>query len=87
MAATFEKAKTYVFAATATRDREVGGSNPLSARHFQALTDRSNFAKCGISDMAGSEISERSGPQKRSHGTVVLRLFTTELTDLIAASV
>jgi hypothetical protein len=30
VAATFEKAITYVFAATAIRDREVGGSNPLA---------------------------------------------------------
>src|SRR5216683_676385 len=56
VAATFEKTKTYVFAETQVWDREVGRSNPLSARHFQALTDRSNLAKCGILDMAGSEI-------------------------------
>ena len=30
MAATFEKANTYVFAALIIRDREVGGSNPLA---------------------------------------------------------
>jgi hypothetical protein len=30
MAATFEKANTYVFAASIVRDREVGGSNPLA---------------------------------------------------------
>jgi len=30
VAATFEKAKTYVLAATAIWDREVGGSNPLA---------------------------------------------------------
>jgi hypothetical protein len=30
VAATLEKAKTYVFAETAIRDREVGGSNPLA---------------------------------------------------------
>jgi hypothetical protein len=30
MAATFEKANTYVFAAPIIRDREVGGSNPLA---------------------------------------------------------
>jgi len=30
VAATFEKANTYVFAAPITRDREVGGSNPLA---------------------------------------------------------
>jgi hypothetical protein len=30
MAATFEKAKTYVFAAPIIWDREVGGSNPLA---------------------------------------------------------
>jgi hypothetical protein len=30
VAATFEKTKTYVFAATAIWDREVGGSNPLA---------------------------------------------------------
>ena len=30
VAATFEKAKTYVFAAPIIRDREVGGSNPLA---------------------------------------------------------
>ena len=47
VAATFEKARTYVFAVTQVWDPEGGSSNPLSARHFQALTDRSNFAKCG----------------------------------------
>jgi hypothetical protein len=41
------------------RDREVGSWNPLSARHFQALTDKFNFAM-GILDLSGSEISERS---------------------------
>jgi hypothetical protein len=30
VAATFEKAKPYVFAETLVRDREVGGSNPLA---------------------------------------------------------
>ena len=30
VAATFEKAKTYVFAEPSVRDREVGGSNPLA---------------------------------------------------------
>jgi hypothetical protein len=30
VAATFEKANTYVFAAPIIRDREVGGSNPLA---------------------------------------------------------
>jgi len=30
VAATFEKANTYVFAALIIRDREVGGSNPLA---------------------------------------------------------
>jgi hypothetical protein len=30
VAATFEKAKPYVFAAPNIRDREVGGSNPLA---------------------------------------------------------
>ncbi|HKG60445.1 MAG TPA: hypothetical protein VKB05_11860 [Pyrinomonadaceae bacterium] len=30
VAATFEKANTYVFAAPTIRDREVGGSNPLA---------------------------------------------------------
>jgi hypothetical protein len=40
VAATLEKAKTYVFAETAIRDREVGGSNPLAPDHlFQTLTD------------------------------------------------
>ena len=30
VAATFEKAKTYIFARPKIRDREVGGSNPLA---------------------------------------------------------
>ncbi len=30
VAATFEKAKTYIFAGTYVWDREVGGSNPLA---------------------------------------------------------
>jgi hypothetical protein len=38
VAATFEKANTYVFAAPIIRDREVGGSNPLAAtNHFKHL--------------------------------------------------
>src|SRR5215204_4656599 len=40
VAATFEKANTYVFAAPIIRDREVGGSNPLAPtnqiRHLRA---------------------------------------------------
>jgi hypothetical protein len=49
VAATFEKAKTYVFAETLIRDREVGGSNPLAPTiYFQqrtaaALRGRSAF--------------------------------------------
>jgi hypothetical protein len=34
VAATFEKANTYVFAALIIRDREVGGSNPLAPTSF-----------------------------------------------------
>ena len=34
VAATFEKAKTYVFAEPLIRDREVGGSNPLAPTIF-----------------------------------------------------
>jgi hypothetical protein len=37
VAATFEKAKTYVFAAPIIRDREVGGSNPLAATNNSHL--------------------------------------------------
>src|ERR1044072_4902881 len=38
VAATFEKANTYVFAALIIRDREVGGSNPLApTNHFKHL--------------------------------------------------
>ena len=38
MAATFEKAKTYVFTEPVIRDREVGGSNPLAPTiYFQAV--------------------------------------------------
>jgi hypothetical protein len=36
VAATFEKAKTYVFAETAIWDREVGGSNPLAPTKMQS---------------------------------------------------
>ena len=32
VAATFEKAKTYVLTGTQVRDREVGGSNPLAPK-------------------------------------------------------
>jgi hypothetical protein len=39
VAATFSKAKTYVFARLKIRDREVGGSNPLAPTNiFKALT-------------------------------------------------
>jgi len=39
VAASLEKAKTYVFARLIIRDREVGGSNPLAPTiYFQALT-------------------------------------------------
>ena len=34
VAATFEKANTYVFAALIIRDREVGGSNPLAPTNY-----------------------------------------------------
>ncbi len=34
VAATFEKANTYVFAAPIIRDREVGGSNPLAPTSY-----------------------------------------------------
>ena len=34
VAATFEKANTYVFAAPIIRDREVGGSNPLAPTNY-----------------------------------------------------
>ena len=34
VAATLEKAKTYVLAETVIRDREVGGSNPLAPTSF-----------------------------------------------------
>jgi hypothetical protein len=34
VAATFEKANTYVFAETTVRDREVGGSNPLAPTSY-----------------------------------------------------
>jgi hypothetical protein len=35
VAATLEKAKTYVFAEPSVRDREVGSSNPLAPTTFQ----------------------------------------------------
>lgn len=41
VAATFEKAKTYVFAEPLIRDREVGGSDPLASTiylHIGTLT-------------------------------------------------
>jgi len=34
VAATFEKANTYVIAAPIIRDREVGGSNPLAPTNY-----------------------------------------------------
>jgi len=34
VAATFEKAKPYVFAEARIRDREVGGSNPLATTNY-----------------------------------------------------
>ena len=50
VAATFEKANTYVFAAPIIRDREVGGSNPLaptnnlpSLNYLQSLTSTNVF--------------------------------------------
>ncbi len=38
VAATFEKAKTYIFAELRVWDREVGGSNPLPNQLNQILT-------------------------------------------------
>ena len=35
VAATFEKANTFVFAAPIIRDREVGGSNPLAPTSYR----------------------------------------------------
>ena len=46
MAATFEKANTYVFAAPIIRDREVEGSNPLAptgVRPFGSWIDEDEF--------------------------------------------
>jgi hypothetical protein len=40
VAATFEKAKTYIFAETQVRDREVGGSNPLALTNESATYRR-----------------------------------------------
>jgi hypothetical protein len=45
VAATCEKANTYVFAAPIIRDREVGGSNPLAPTSFpiNRATSRGGF--------------------------------------------
>jgi hypothetical protein len=42
VAATFEKANTYVFAEQLVRDREVGGSNPLAPTN--SLIPTSNYS-------------------------------------------
>jgi hypothetical protein len=49
VAATYSKAKTYVFARPRIRDREVGGSNPLAPTIYLrfAATDRSPFSFYG----------------------------------------
>jgi hypothetical protein len=53
VAATFEKANTYVFAAPIIRDPEVGGSNPLAPTnnlHFTNYTEscvKGLFSPCG----------------------------------------
>ena len=54
VAATFEKANTYVFAALIIRDREVGGSNPLaptnnsqSSNNFKIVSVTGFIASCG----------------------------------------
>jgi hypothetical protein len=47
VAATLEKAKTYVFAETAIRDREVGGSNPLAPTiYFKLLRTAPADSSC-----------------------------------------
>jgi hypothetical protein len=44
VAATFSKAKTYVFARLKIRDREVGGSNPLAPTiYFQSTYGRQHW--------------------------------------------
>ena len=46
VAATFEKANTYVFAKPLVRDREVGGSNPLApTNHLKPLH---NLERCDL---------------------------------------
>ena len=54
VAATFEKANTYVFAAPIIRDREVGGSNPLAPTNNSHLINYiyrrerlTSFSTCG----------------------------------------
>jgi len=44
VAATFEKTKTYVFAETQVRDREVGGSNPLAPTRIFSENPQKNLA-------------------------------------------
>ena len=51
MAATFEKANTYVVAAPNIRDREVGGFNPLAPTRFpkKRPLSMSGFVVCAVS--------------------------------------
>ena len=54
MAATFSKAKTYVFARLKIREREVGGSNPLAPTiYFQHLRPQRSAAGCHLWPICG----------------------------------
>ena len=49
VAATFEKAKTYVFAEPLVRDREVGGSNPLApTKHLKHINKLERYGPTGL---------------------------------------
>jgi hypothetical protein len=63
VAATFEKANTYVFAAPIIRDREVGGSNPLApTNQFKHLRLPAKVAVLVLWQDCGRTDRERLSP-------------------------
>ena len=72
MAATFEKAKTYVFTEPVIRDREVGGSNPLAPTTSSEVVQEEISAKTTefVYCHPSSVFEKRKTPQGLKHNEV-----------------
>ena len=61
MAATFEKANTYVYAALIIRDREVGGSNPLAPTTFAKEIEHKGHSRGWLLAFCAASCAKRFG--------------------------